>query len=87
VSRTSAGAPSFCAFVISKQKTVIPEPVVQERKIDSNIIVGQDPNGTGDKRLAPGSYRLSLNYEERSFFGQLLIGRASNTTVTFGVVK
>lgn len=53
----------------------------------TSIKFGQDGNQFGDNSLASGSYRLSLAFEERSYFGDLTIGRVINTTVPFGITK
>jgi hypothetical protein len=67
-------------------KTVWHTSAVNPKNV-TDVTVGKDPNETGDTNLSPGAYRLNLSFEERSFFGMLLIGRAANTTVTFGVTK
>lgn len=49
--------------------------------------LGHDVNQNGDSALVSGSYRLNLAFEERSYFGDLTIGRVINTTVPFGIAK
>jgi hypothetical protein len=56
-------------------------------KPSTEVRVAGDPNESGEKFLAPGSYRLNLVFEERSYFGDMLTGRLSNTTVPFVVTK
>lgn len=53
----------------------------------TSFTLGQDNNQFGDKSLAAGSYRMKLSFEERSYFGDLTVGRLINTTVPFGVSK
>ncbi len=54
---------------------------------NSKVNVGQSPNESGLTSLIPGSYRLNLAFEERSFFGDITVGRLSNTTVPFRIAK
>lgn len=54
---------------------------------DSKIKVGTSANATGSDLLEPGPYRLNVAYEERSYFGDLLVGRLMNTTITFNIAK
>jgi len=53
----------------------------------TSVTLGQDGNQFGDKALVSGSYRMNLAFEERSYFGDLTIGRVINTTVPFGIAK
>jgi hypothetical protein len=53
----------------------------------TQVVVGRAVNQQGVSELASGAYRLNLVFEERSYFGDMLIGRLSNTTVPFSVTK
>lgn len=53
----------------------------------TRLTLGQDANQNGVNALVAGSYRLNLSFEERSYFGDITIGRLSNTTVVFGITK
>ncbi len=59
---------------------------INAKNITSSTL-GQDGNQLGVDSLQPGSYRLNLAFEERSYFGDLTIGRVMNTTVPFGIAK
>lgn len=51
------------------------------------VTLGKETNQFGDNSLSAGSYRMNLAFEERSYFGDLTIGRVVNTKVPFGVAK
>jgi hypothetical protein len=55
--------------------------------VASAVTVSEAPNRTGVSSLENGSYALKASYQERWFFGDLLIGRHSTTEVPFKIAK
>lgn len=53
----------------------------------TSITLGQDENQFGPDVLSAGAYQLNVTFEERSYFGDLTIGRVIRTTVPFGIAK
>ncbi len=52
---------------------------------NSSVSFGQESNQTGVESLESGAYRFNLVFEERSYFGDITIGRMMNTSVPFRV--
>ncbi len=52
-----------------------------------SMTVGRETNQVGVMSLNPGLYRLNLAFEERSYFGELTIGRFMRTTIPFRIAK
>ena len=53
----------------------------------SKLVLGKDSRWPEVKGLNPGDYYFTVRYEERSFFGDLLVGRSSTNGVPFRVKK
>lgn len=73
-------------FSEGTRKQVWDSAYINPRALTS-VTLGHDRNQSGDRSLNVGSYRLKLAFEERSYFGDLTIGRQINTTVPFAIAR